>query len=114
MSMISDLGTTNLVNNLNQNSGTQLQEKLQNKKVASTDEDLMGVCREFEAYFTEQVFKAMYKMVPENEEQDNSTKQLTGYYQDQMISEYAKQSSQGEGLGIAQMMYEQMKRTNQL
>ncbi len=52
--------------------------------------------------------------MPENEEHDNSTKQLTGYYQDQMISEYAKQSSQGEGLGIAQMMYEQMKRTNQL
>jgi len=114
MSVISDLGTTNLVNNLNQNSGTQLQDKLQNKKVASTDEDLMSVCREFEAYFTEQVFKSMYKMVPENEEQDNSSKQLTGYFKDQMISEYAKQSSEGEGLGIAQMMFEQMKRTNPL
>ena len=111
MSMISDLGTTNLVNNLNQNSGTQLQDKLQVKK-ASSDEDLMNVCREFEAYFTEQVFKAMYKMVPENKEQDSSTKQLTGYFKDQMTAEYAKQSSQGDGLGIAQMMYEQMKRTN--
>lgn len=109
--MISDLGTTNLVNNLNQNSGTQLQDKLQVKK-ASSDEDLMNVCREFEAYFTEQVFKAMYKMVPENKEQDSSTKQLTGYFKDQMTAEYAKQSSQGDGLGIAQMMYEQMKRTN--
>lgn len=109
--MISDLGTTKLVNNLNQNSGTQLQDKLQVKK-ASSDEDLMNVCREFEAYFTEQVFKAMYKMVPENKEQDSSTKQLTGYFKDQMTAEYAKQSSQGDGLGIAQMMYEQMKRTN--
>lgn len=112
MSMISDLGTVNLVNNLNQSSATQLQDKLQNKKVASSDEDLMSVCREFEAYFTEQVFKAMYKMVPENKEQESSTKQLTGYFKDQMTAEYAKQSSQGDGLGIAQMMYEQMKRTN--
>ena len=48
MSMISDFSTSNLVTNLNQNSSTQLQDKLQNKKEASTDQELMDVCREFE------------------------------------------------------------------
>ena len=52
----------------------------------------------------------MYKMVPETQSQDNSSKQLKEYFQDQMITEYSKKASEGEGLGIAQMMYEQMKR----
>ena len=88
----------------------QLENQLKKNYTSSTDDELMDVCREFESYFTEQVFKSMYKMIPETQSKDNATKQLKEYFQDQMLSEYAKQSSEGEGLGIAQMMYEQMKR----
>lgn len=76
----------------------------------ASDEELMDVCKEFEAYFTEQMFKAMQKMVPESEDEDSSMGQLKDYFQEQMVQEYAKQSAEGKGLGIAQMMYEQMKR----
>ncbi len=88
----------------------QLENQLKKNYTSSTDDELMDVCREFESYFTEQVFKSMYKMVPETQSQDNSSKQLKEYFQDQMITEYSKKASEGEGLGIAQMMYEQMKR----
>ena len=75
----------------------------------------MDVCKEFEAYFVEQMFKAMQKMVPESsEEQSASTKQLQDYYKDEMIKSMAESSTEGEGLGLAQMLYEQMKRNYNL
>lgn len=80
----------------------------------ATDEELMEVCKEFEAYFTEQVFKAMEKMVPKSDDEDSANSQLKSYYQDEMIKEYASASAENGGLGIAQMMYEQMKRNYDL
>ena len=77
---------------------------------AASDEELLESCKEFEAYFTEQMFKAMQKMIPESESVSSSTRQLQDYYKEQMIQSYAEQSAQGEGLGLAQMLYEQMKR----
>ena len=76
----------------------------------ATKDELMDVCKDFEAYFTEQMFKAMQKMVPESENVSSSTKQLQEYYKEQMVQSFADQSAQGEGLGIAQTLYEQMKR----
>ena len=49
-------------------------------------------------------------MIPESESVSSSTRQLQDYYKEQMIQSYAEQSAQGEGLGLAQMLYEQMKR----
>ena len=77
----------------------------------SSDDELLAVCKEFEAYFVEQMFKAMQKMVPESsEEMSSSTRQLQDYYKEQMTQSFAKQSTESGGLGIAQMLYEQMKR----
>ncbi|MGN0312699.1 MAG: rod-binding protein [Lachnospiraceae bacterium] len=88
----------------------KLENNLKSDLSNATDEELMDVCKEFEAYFTEQVFKAMEKMVPESEESSASNQQLKDYYKEQLIKEYAQASAEGEGLGIAKMMYEQMKR----
>lgn len=77
----------------------------------STDEELMKVCKDFETYFTEQVFKALQKMVPESEESSSSTSSYMDYFGDNLIQEYAKSATeQNSGLGIAQMLFEQMKR----
>ena len=80
----------------------------------STDDELMKVCKEFEAYFTEQVFKSLERMVPESdEESSSSTSSYMDYFGDMLTQEYAKSSTEsnnGKGLGIAQMLYEQMKR----
>ena len=76
----------------------------------ATEKELMEVCKDFEAYFTEQMFKAMQKMIPESESVSSSTRQLQDYYKEQMIQNMSEQSTEGGGLGLAQMLYEQMKR----
>lgn len=79
----------------------------------ASDDELMDVCKQFEAYFLEQVFKEMQKTVPQNEEMSSSTKQLQDYFKDELVKEYSAQSTEKEGLGLAQMLYEQMKRNVQ-
>lgn len=92
----------------------KLQSTLENKDYSkSTDEELMNVCKEFEGYFVEQVFKALEKMVPENEDESSSISSYKDYFGDMLTQEYATavtESDNGRGLGIAQMLYEQMKR----
>lgn len=88
----------------------KLEDTLHSDLSQATEDELMEVCKDFEAYFTEQMFKAMQKMVPESENMSSSTRQLQDYYKEQMIQGFAEQSAQGEGLGLAQMLYEQMKR----
>ena len=79
----------------------------------STEDELMAVCKEFESYFTEQVFKSLERMVPESDEESSSTSSYMDYFGDMLTQEYAKSSTEshnGKGLGIAQMLYEQMRR----
>ena len=93
-------------------SADNMKDKLSTDYSTATDDEMMEVCKEFEAYFTEQVFKAMQKMVPESDAGSSSTSYVS-MFKDTLIQEYADLSSEsngGEGLGIAQMLYEQMKR----
>lgn len=93
-------------------SADKMKDKLSSDYSAATDDEMMEVCKEFEAYFTEQVFKAMEKMIPEKDE-DSSSTSYVNMFKDTLVQEYASLSSEsngGEGLGIAQMLYEQMKR----
>lgn len=81
----------------------------------ATDEELMNVCKEFEAYFVEQTFKAMEKMIPDNEDEDSGSGASTlNMFKDNLIQEYASSATDGEGLGLAQMLFEQMKRNYNL
>ena len=92
-------------------SASKLEETLNSDLSTATEEELMDVCKDFEAYFIEQMFKAMQRMVPESEDNVSAaTKQLKDYYKDQMTQSYAEQASEGGGLGIAQVLSEQMKR----
>lgn len=93
----------------------KLSDTLSKDLSTATDDELMNVCKEFEAYFVEQVFKSMQKMVPEHEYESTSTKTMMEYYQDELITQYAQSATQeGEGLGLAQMLYEQMKRNYEI
>ncbi len=88
---------------------SNLEGKLTSDYKNATDDELMTVCKEFEAYFTEQMFKSMQKMVPKSEE--GSSNKTMEYFEDMIVKEYAKNSTeQTSGNGIAQMLYEQMKR----
>lgn len=85
----------------------QLDEKDYSK---ATDEELMEACKSFESYFLEQAFKGMEKMIPKNED-SNSSNSYVEMFKDNLYQEYAKSATErGDGIGIAKMLYEQMKR----
>ncbi|MCQ2519282.1 MAG: rod-binding protein [Lachnospiraceae bacterium] len=85
----------------------------------ATDEELMDACKKFEAYFLEQCMKEMMKTVQSEDGTtgifgSGSNNALMDYYKDNMISELATQSTERNSLGLAQMLYEQMKRNYDL
>lgn len=85
-------------------SSKMLSDKINNK--TATDEELMEVCKSFEAYFLEQVMKGMEKTIPYQEEKNSYVE----YFGDMLYEEYAKSATENQGLGLAQMLYESMKR----
>lgn len=77
-------------------------------KSNATDEELMEACKSFEAYLLEQAFKGMEKTVmKDNEEEEN---EYLAQFSDKIYEEYAKEATKGQGLGLAQMLFESMKR----
>ncbi len=74
----------------------------------ASDEELMDACKEFEAYFVEQMFKAMQKTVVKSDGSEDSM--LVDYFKGNLMQEYAKTAVEQNDLGIAKMLYEQMKR----
>ena len=96
-------------------SSSALDATLDKDYSTATNEELMDVCKDFESYFTEQIFKALKSMVPESSDEDSGSMSDTlSCFDDMLVQEYAKDSSSGEGLGIAKMLYEQMKRNYNL
>lgn len=88
----------------------KLQQTVSGDYSNATSEELMEACKEFEAYFLEQMFKEMAKTIPKNDNQDAATQNLVDYFKDNAIQQIAKDSTESNSLGLAQMLYEQMKR----
>lgn len=78
----------------------------------TTEDELMSACKEFEAYFIEQIFKGMEKTIMKADDDESSTtSQYKEYFGDMQIQAYAKAATeQGNGIGLASQLYEQMKR----
>ena len=79
----------------------------------ASDEELMEACKQFESYFMEMVMKEMTKNIHlTGEDADAGSSTMVDFYKDQTISRLAAQSTEQNSLGLAQQMYEQMKRAN--
>ena len=92
-------------------SASKLQDKLSGADYTkATEDELMSACKQFEAYFIEQMYKGMMKTVPMNEETSNYTSTVMDFYRDQLIQSMAEETSGQNSFGLAQMLYEQMKR----
>ncbi len=92
---------------------TKLKEKINNTDYSqATDDELMDACKQFEAYFLEQVFKEMQKTVDclKSDEDSDPNNNLVDYFKDTAIQDLAATSTEVQGLGLAQTLYEQMKR----
>lgn len=92
-----------------QNSATSALENTLNSDSmkTATDEELMDACKQFESYFVEQMYKAMEKTVMKDNKEEN---EYESYFGDMRIQEYASMATEGEGIGIAKMLFEQMQR----
>lgn len=107
-------GLTSTYNDLYTSSSSQSASKLESqleKDYSKVDnEELMDACKQFEAYFLEQMFKEMMNTIPESEESSGSTSSMVDYFKDEMVKTISEDSTEQNSLGLAQMLYEQMKR----
>lgn len=97
------------------NTSTELADKIKGTDYSkATEEELMEACKSFEAYFIEQAFKGMEKMIPEKEDDTTGTSYYD-MFKDTLYQEYAESATErGDGIGIAKMLFEQMKRNYDL
>ncbi len=91
-------------------SGSNLTGKLDGVDSSASADELKEVCREFESYFMEQVYKEMFKTIGKDENGDSSLSSLVDYFKDDVIQTVAAQTTEQSGGPLAQQLYEQMKR----
>ena len=95
-----------------QNASAAKTEKLSSslngiEKGTATDEELMQACKEFETYLVEQVIKNTRSAMLEDEDSQGDYMKMFG---DRLNQSYAEMITETADLGIAQMLYESMKR----
>ena len=95
-----------------QNASAAKAEKLSSslnniEKGTATDEELMEACKEFETYLVEQVIKNTRSAMLEDEDSQGEYMKMFG---DKLNQSYAEMITETADLGIAQMLYESMKR----
>ena len=73
----------------------------------ASDAELMEACKTFESYLVEQVVKSTKSAMLEDEDSQGEYMQ---YFGDMMTQSYAEIITENADLGIAQMLYEAMKR----
>lgn len=94
--------------------GKSFQEILENTKVKQEDKDqqLKKACQDFEAYFIYQMFKEMDSTVMKSDLVPMGRGEKM--FKNMLYQEMADQSAKGSSMGIADMMYKQMSRGNNI
>ncbi|WP_026895776.1 rod-binding protein [Clostridiisalibacter paucivorans] len=103
------------ITNLNSNIQTQeymknnsIDKKIETAKRYNNDKELLSACKEFESIFLNMMMKEMRDTVPEA----GFMKKSMGkdVFEDMYFDEISKEvSNKGQGIGLAKMLYEQMK-----
>lgn len=97
------INTTNL--NTNKNNAENIKAKVNNAK---DDKELKKACQEFESLFVHMLLKEMRSTVPEGGFIEKST--AREMFEDMYDQEIAKHISKtNDGVGLAKVLYEQMK-----
>lgn len=109
---------------------SSLENTLNNSDLSTADSDkLMSVCKDFEEYFVEQMVKSMVKMASvdgssdaddysslfglSSDSDDSYLSSMSSYYGSQMVTKLTESlcdDINGNGIGLAKTLYEQMKR----
>lgn len=92
-------------------SADALEKSLSGVNKDTSADELMEACKEFEAYFIEQIYKGMQKTIMKADDDSGMAGQYMDYFGDMQTQEYAKMATeQNGGIGLASQLYEQMKR----
>ena len=111
-SSVSSLSMNDYVTQATQNqSATGLEKSLSRDFSTASELELMEVCKDFEAYFVEQLIKSMESTL---DEEDDPLSGSYSFFKDMQTQEYAKLMTEQNDFGIAQMLFEQMKRNYSL
>ena len=110
--MAISIGNESLYLQSMQNASAAKAEKLSSslsniEKGTATDEELMAACKEFETYLVEQVIKNTKSAMLDDEDSQGEYMKMFG---DTLNQSYAEIITENADLGIAQMLYESMKR----
>ncbi len=106
------IGTDYYLNTMSTSSATKKSEALATKlgsvdMETATDEELLEACKSFEAYLVEQMLKGMEKTIPKNEDDEGD---YMAQFGDMLYTSVAEQIADNGELGLAQELYEAMKR----
>ncbi len=110
--MAISIGNESLYLQSMQNASAAKAEKLSSslsniEKGTATDEELMAACKEFETYLVEQVIKNTKSAMLDDEDSQGEYMKMFG---DKLNQSYAEMITETADLGIAQMLYESIKR----
>ncbi len=88
---------------------TSFEDSLKQAVEEQDEKALREACREFEEYFANQMFQEMRKtvhsggLIPKSQGEE--------IFEDMLYEEYSKEIAKGQGIGITQMMFEQLSNT---
>lgn len=86
---------------------SSLQSTLGNVNDNSSDEELMNVCKNFEAYFVQKIIEqAKNSIVGEDEEEQG---EYMKYFGDMRNEQYANIIAESGSVGLAQQLYDSIK-----
>lgn len=79
---------------------------------AQSEDEMMAACEEFEVYLIQKMFETMEQTAKVfSDEEDEDGNEYTNMFSDQMYQAVAQNMvNSGQGLGIAQTLYESMTR----
>ncbi len=105
---------TDYTNYVKQSSAAAKMDRIKNMDYANaTDEELMNACKQFEEYFVEMTLKEVFKTVDlfgMNESTSNAMSTSKDLMKDGMVQKFAEEIIEESNLGLAQQLYESMKR----
>ncbi|WP_408070001.1 hypothetical protein [Butyrivibrio sp. JL13D10] len=82
---------------------------------AQVDKELMDACKQFEAYFMEQIYKGYENTAKVfSKDESGSMSKMVDYFKDLTIQDIASTGADTQSTGLAQMLYENMKRNYNL
>lgn len=89
-------------------------ERMKNMDYANaSDEELMDACKQFEEYFVEMTLKEVFKTVDlfgMGQSSSNAMNTSKDLMKDSMVQKFAEKITEESNLGLAQQLYESMRR----